>query len=121
MRRSRAAGSLCALVLVASIVGGMIPVWFQLTHRWMQFAVSFVAGVMLGVAVLHMLPHAIADAVSLAAARSTAPQSGVFKSDPATMQAIARTMIALLAGMMAMLASASLRADRKAALVRLPL
>ena len=52
----------CALILVASIVGGMIPVWFQLTHRWMQFAVSFVAGVMLGVGVLHMLPHAITDA-----------------------------------------------------------
>ena len=33
----------CALILVASIIGGMIPVWFQLTHRWMQFAVSFVA------------------------------------------------------------------------------
>ena len=52
----------CAFILLASIVGGMIPVWFQLTHRWMQFAVSFVAGVMLGVGVLHMLPHAIVDA-----------------------------------------------------------
>ncbi len=92
----------CALVLVASIVGGMIPVWFQLTHRWMQFVVSFVAGVMLGVAVLHMLPHAIAEAVALAAAGGTAPQSGPFISDPATMQAVIRTMIALLSGMMAM-------------------
>ena len=36
----------------------MIPVWFRLTHRWMEFAVSFVAGVMLGVGLLHMLPHA---------------------------------------------------------------
>ena len=56
----------CALILVASIVGGMIPVWFQLTHRWMQFAVSFVAGVMLGIGVLHMLPHAIVDAAAAA-------------------------------------------------------
>ena len=52
----------CALILVASIIGGMIPVWFQLTHRWMQIAVSFVAGVMLGIGVLHMLPHALMDA-----------------------------------------------------------
>lgn len=49
----------CAAVLMASVVGGMIPLWFRLTHRWMEVAVSFVAGIMFGVAVLHMLPHAI--------------------------------------------------------------
>jgi zinc and cadmium transporter len=92
----------CALVLVASIIGGMIPVWFQLTHRWMQFAVSFVAGVMLGVAVLHMLPHAIAQAVALADAGSAALQNGTFRIETATMHAVVRTMIALLAGMLAM-------------------
>ena len=53
----------CVFILLASIAGGMIPVWFRLTHRWMQFAVSFVAGLMLGVGLLHMLPHAIADAL----------------------------------------------------------
>src|SRR3954469_19624574 len=58
----------CALILVASIIGGMIPVWFQLTHRWMQFAVSFVAGVMLALGVLHMLPHALLDAAAAAEA-----------------------------------------------------
>jgi zinc and cadmium transporter len=58
----------CVLILLASIAGGMIPVWFRLTHRWMQFAVSFVAGLMLGVGLLHMLPHAIADAVLVDAA-----------------------------------------------------
>ena len=64
----------CVFILLASIAGGMIPVWFRLTHRWMQFAVSFVAGVMLGVALLHMLPHAIADAIAAPTARrSTAP------------------------------------------------
>src|SRR5712672_2877821 len=56
----------CALILVASIIGGMIPVWFQLTHRWMQFAVSFVAGGMLGIGVLHMLPHALLEATAAA-------------------------------------------------------
>src|SRR5262245_39084036 len=58
----------CALILCAPIIGGMIPVWFQLTHRWMQFAVSFVAGVMLGIGVLHMLPHALLDATAAAEA-----------------------------------------------------
>jgi zinc and cadmium transporter len=92
----------CALILVASIIGGMIPVWFQLTHRWMQIAVSFVAGVMLGVAVLHMLPHAVAEAVAVAGeGRSTLAQEAV-NIDAATMQSIVRTMIAALAGMLAM-------------------
>ena len=49
----------CLLILGASIAGGMIPVWFRLTHRGMELAVSFVAGVMLGVGLLHMLPHAL--------------------------------------------------------------
>jgi zinc and cadmium transporter len=52
------------LILLASITGGMIPLWVRLTHRRMQFAVSFVSGVMLGVGVLHMLPHAVLDAVA---------------------------------------------------------
>jgi zinc and cadmium transporter len=42
----------------------MIPVWIHLTHRRMEIAVSFVAGVMLGVGLLHMLPHAIEEAVA---------------------------------------------------------
>lgn len=94
----------CALILVASIIGGMIPVWFQLTHRWMQFAVSFVAGVMLGVAVLHMLPHAILDAAKAAALTVDAANY----SDPvlgaldAFGSAVGWTTMALLAGMLAM-------------------
>jgi zinc and cadmium transporter len=94
----------CALILVASIIGGMIPVWFQLTHRWMQFAVSFVAGVMLGIAVLHMLPHAIMDA-SVAATLSSDSSNA---SDPvlgtldASASAVRWTTISLLAGMLAM-------------------
>jgi zinc and cadmium transporter len=92
----------CALILVASIVGGMIPVWFQLTHRWMQFAVSFVAGVMLGVAVLHMLPHAIADAASAAALSAAAAPDPDAASASILTIALRDTMIALLAGMLAM-------------------
>jgi len=52
----------CLLILAASIAGGMIPLWFRLTHRWMECAVSFVAGVMLGVGLLHLLPEALEQA-----------------------------------------------------------
>lgn len=48
----------CAAILLASLVGGMLPMLIRLTHRRMEIALSFVSGVMLGVAVLHLLPHA---------------------------------------------------------------
>lgn len=49
------------LVLCASLLGGMLPLLVRFTHARMQFAVSFVAGVMLGVGFLHMLPHALRE------------------------------------------------------------
>jgi zinc and cadmium transporter len=93
----------CALILVASIVGGMIPVWFQLTHRWMQFAVSFVAGVMLGIGVLHMLPHAIADAAAAADAMVQGESALTGAAPIATnAEAVRWVTVSLLAGMLAM-------------------
>ncbi|MEX2091140.1 MAG: ZIP family metal transporter [Pirellulales bacterium] len=78
----------CVFILLASIAGGMIPVWFRLTHRGMQFAVSFVAGLMLGVGMLHMLPHAIADAMLADAGNAN--------------RAVATTMWWMLVGFLAM-------------------
>jgi zinc and cadmium transporter len=49
----------CGLILLASLTGGVLPLLVRMTHATMQFAVSFVAGVMLGVGFLHMLPHAV--------------------------------------------------------------
>lgn len=49
----------CLLILMASLVGGAVPIMMRLTHTTMQLSVSFVAGVMLGVGFLHMLPHAL--------------------------------------------------------------
>ncbi|MGE0755636.1 MAG: ZIP family metal transporter [Pirellulaceae bacterium] len=49
------------LILLASLAGGMLPLMVRLTHATTQFAVSFVAGVMLGVGFLHMLPHAAVE------------------------------------------------------------
>lgn len=48
----------CGLILAASLAGGWIPVVARLTHTRTQLLMSFVAGLMLGVGVFHMLPHA---------------------------------------------------------------
>ena len=48
----------CALILLASLAGGWIPLFVRLTHTRLQVAISFVAGFMLGIGVLHLLPHA---------------------------------------------------------------
>jgi zinc and cadmium transporter len=48
----------CLLITAASWAGGHIPTRLRLSHTGMQVLMSFVAGLMLGVALLHMLPHA---------------------------------------------------------------
>ena len=49
----------CVLVLLASLAGGWLLLSMRLTHTRLQTAVSFVAGLMLGMALLHFLPHAV--------------------------------------------------------------
>jgi zinc and cadmium transporter len=48
----------CALVLLASLAGGWLPLVVKLTHTRLQMAISLVAGLMLGIALLHFLPDA---------------------------------------------------------------
>jgi zinc and cadmium transporter len=48
----------CGLILLASLLGGWLPLMVRLTHTRLQVATSFVAGLMLGVGVLHLVPHA---------------------------------------------------------------
>ena len=55
----------CLLILLASLAGGWLPIFVNLTHTRLQVATSFVAGMMLGVALLHLLPHAWADFQSI--------------------------------------------------------
>jgi len=55
----------CICVLLASIAGGVLPGLIQLTHRRVQLVMSFVGGLMLGVALLHLLPHALAQQGSI--------------------------------------------------------
>lgn len=48
-----------AIVIASSLFGGWIPGRVTLTHARIQHVISFVAGLMLGIALLHLLPHAI--------------------------------------------------------------
>jgi zinc and cadmium transporter len=48
----------CVLVIFASLAGGWLPLIVRLTHTRLQVAISLVAGLMLGIALLHFLPDA---------------------------------------------------------------
>ncbi len=48
-----------AAVVLASVLGGMLPEWIRLTHERMQLMISSVGGLMLGIAIFHMIPHAL--------------------------------------------------------------
>lgn len=48
----------CLLIVFASVCGGLLPLVRVVTHIRMQIYLSFSAGVMLGSALLHMLPEA---------------------------------------------------------------
>lgn len=47
----------CALIVIGSYGGGWIPSLLRLTHTVVHTMISFVGGLMLGVGLLHMLPH----------------------------------------------------------------
>jgi zinc and cadmium transporter len=85
----------CVLIMLASLLGGWIPMLINLTHRRMEIALSFISGVMVGVAVLVLLPHA------LAARMQAAP---IHEGDAHVVahHLLAPMMISLLAGFLAM-------------------
>jgi zinc and cadmium transporter len=49
------------LIVAASYCGGWLPFAVELTHRRVQMMVSLVGGLMLGIGLFHMLPHAVAE------------------------------------------------------------
>ncbi len=55
----------CVLLIVASLAGGCLPTVMRLTHTRMQLMMSLVGGLMMGVALLHLLPHAVVETDSL--------------------------------------------------------
>ncbi len=46
------------LIMAASLAGGLAPAMMRFTHRALHLLMSFVAGLMLGVGVFHLWPHA---------------------------------------------------------------
>lgn len=57
--------SYCFVVALAALAGGLAPLLFRLTHTRMQLIMSFVGGLVLGVGLLHLLPHSIAATKSV--------------------------------------------------------
>lgn len=55
----------CSLVALASLAGGTLPSLLRLTHTRMQLIMSFVGGLVLAVALLHLIPHAAAETGSV--------------------------------------------------------
>ena len=55
-------GLYCLLLVAFSLLGGQLPTWVNMTHTRTQLAMSFVSGLMLGVAFYHLLPHSVAIA-----------------------------------------------------------
>ena len=49
----------CALVMLASLCGGWLLILMRPTHTRLQVATSFVAGLMLGIALIHFLPDSM--------------------------------------------------------------
>ncbi|MBD3674142.1 MAG: ZIP family metal transporter [Planctomycetaceae bacterium] len=49
----------CALIILGSFLGGHLPSFIHLDHNRTQTIISLVGGLMLGIGVFHMLPHAL--------------------------------------------------------------
>jgi zinc and cadmium transporter len=49
----------CLLIVLCSLSGGYLPTLIRMTHTRMQLAISFVGGLMLGIGLFHLLPHAV--------------------------------------------------------------
>jgi zinc and cadmium transporter len=49
----------CAAIIAASLLGGWLPSRMRMTHTRTQIVMSLVAGLMLGVAIYHLLPHGL--------------------------------------------------------------
>jgi zinc and cadmium transporter len=49
------------LIVVASLAGGALPGVVRLTHLRLQYMISFVGGLMLGVSLFQMVPHAVQE------------------------------------------------------------
>ncbi len=85
----------CLIVGLASFFGGAIAASFKLGHRRLQMALSFVAGTMLGVGLLHLLPHAVILAIESSAATSSNSHGALHASLDGVMLAVVVGFVAM--------------------------
>lgn len=52
-------------IIAVSLLGGWLPSRLRMSHTTMQCTISFVGGFMLGIGLLHLLPHGIAHSGSV--------------------------------------------------------
>ncbi|RMG35068.1 MAG: hypothetical protein D6725_13145 [Planctomycetota bacterium] len=52
-------GLQCGLVVAASLLGGWFVIRLRLGHTALQSVISFVGGLMLGIGLFHLIPHAL--------------------------------------------------------------
>lgn len=55
----------CFVIVLASLLGGWLPSLIRLSHVRLQVMMSLVSGLMLGIALLHLLPHAAEHLASM--------------------------------------------------------
>ncbi len=53
------------LLVFVGLIGGSLPQFIRLTHGRMQMIISFVGGLMLGIGILHLMPHAFIQLESI--------------------------------------------------------
>lgn len=70
----------CVLILIGSMLGGWLPSIINLTHNRMQLLISLIGGLMLGIGLFHMLPHAIVELGSAQLAAQPSAQSDALSS-----------------------------------------
>lgn len=90
----------CLAIVAASLAGGWLPMLVRLTHRRMELALSFVSGVMVGVATLLLIPHAFA--ARLDASPLAALPGGGEASHGIAHEILGPVMLSLLAGFLVM-------------------
>ena len=52
-------------LFAASLLGSSLPRLLSMTHTRIQIVLSLISGLMLGVALLHLIPHAFAAAQAI--------------------------------------------------------
>ena len=61
----------CAILMLVSFLGSWIPNCVAMTHLRIQAAMSLVAGFMIGIAILHLLPHGVSMRADESAVEAT--------------------------------------------------